>query len=92
MILYLGGCKHFQQARTLLETITVPDQEVIILFFSVDFALATFRRNSALYSLCIDLICLVRPIEKGETTLYTLVGMYLIIIRPWIIGHCDILM
>ncbi|GBP13217.1 N-alpha-acetyltransferase 35, NatC auxiliary subunit [Eumeta japonica] len=28
VILYLGGCKHFQQARTLLETITTPDQEV----------------------------------------------------------------
>lgn len=28
VILYLGGCKHFQQARTLLETITIPDQEV----------------------------------------------------------------
>ncbi|KAL4716548.1 hypothetical protein ACJJTC_010212 [Scirpophaga incertulas] len=28
VILYLGGCKHFQQARSLLETISVPDQEV----------------------------------------------------------------
>ncbi|CAH0695085.1 unnamed protein product [Spodoptera exigua] len=28
VILYLGGCKHFQQARSLLETITTPDQEV----------------------------------------------------------------
>lgn len=28
VILYLGGYKHFQQARSLLETITVPDQEV----------------------------------------------------------------
>ncbi|XP_013177361.1 PREDICTED: N-alpha-acetyltransferase 35, NatC auxiliary subunit isoform X1 [Papilio xuthus] len=28
VILYLGGCKHFQQARTVLETITTPDQEV----------------------------------------------------------------
>ncbi|OWR50381.1 MAK10 protein [Danaus plexippus plexippus] len=26
--LYLEGCKHFQEARTLLETITIPDQEV----------------------------------------------------------------
>ncbi|XP_047507728.1 N-alpha-acetyltransferase 35, NatC auxiliary subunit isoform X1 [Pieris napi] len=29
IILYLGGCKHFQQARNLLETITTPDQEVL---------------------------------------------------------------
>ncbi|XP_013149597.1 PREDICTED: N-alpha-acetyltransferase 35, NatC auxiliary subunit isoform X2 [Papilio polytes] len=28
VILYLGGCKHFQQARTVLESITTPDQEV----------------------------------------------------------------
>ncbi|XP_037968922.2 N-alpha-acetyltransferase 35, NatC auxiliary subunit [Plutella xylostella] len=28
VILYMGGCKHFLQARSLLETITVPDQEV----------------------------------------------------------------
>ncbi|XP_038208428.1 N-alpha-acetyltransferase 35, NatC auxiliary subunit isoform X1 [Zerene cesonia] len=28
VILYFGGCKHFQQARNLLETITTPDQEV----------------------------------------------------------------
>ncbi|XP_063548798.1 N-alpha-acetyltransferase 35, NatC auxiliary subunit isoform X1 [Cydia strobilella] len=28
VILYLGGCKHFQQARSLLETITTPDQEI----------------------------------------------------------------
>ncbi|XP_039758508.1 N-alpha-acetyltransferase 35, NatC auxiliary subunit isoform X1 [Pararge aegeria] len=28
VILYLGGCKHFQQARSLLETISVPDNEV----------------------------------------------------------------
>ncbi|XP_075970669.1 N-alpha-acetyltransferase 35 isoform X1 [Anticarsia gemmatalis] len=28
VILYLGGCKHFQQARSLLESITTPDQEV----------------------------------------------------------------
>lgn len=36
--LYLGGCKHFHQARSLLETISNPDQEVCrlenhILFF-----------------------------------------------------------
>ncbi|CAH2102753.1 unnamed protein product [Euphydryas editha] len=28
VILYVAGCKHFQQARTFLETITTPDQEV----------------------------------------------------------------
>ncbi|XP_045447670.1 N-alpha-acetyltransferase 35, NatC auxiliary subunit [Melitaea cinxia] len=28
VILYVAGCKHFQQARTFLETITIPDQEV----------------------------------------------------------------
>ncbi|XP_060805170.1 N-alpha-acetyltransferase 35, NatC auxiliary subunit isoform X1 [Amyelois transitella] len=28
VILYLGGCKHFQQARSFLETIPAPDQEV----------------------------------------------------------------
>ncbi|CAK1544585.1 unnamed protein product [Leptosia nina] len=28
VILYLGGCKHFQQARNLLESITTPDQEI----------------------------------------------------------------
>ncbi|XP_046961065.1 N-alpha-acetyltransferase 35, NatC auxiliary subunit isoform X1 [Vanessa cardui] len=28
IILYVAGCKHFQQARTFLETITTPDQEV----------------------------------------------------------------
>ncbi|XP_041975143.1 N-alpha-acetyltransferase 35, NatC auxiliary subunit isoform X2 [Aricia agestis] len=28
VLLYLGGCKHFQQARSLLETVTTPDQEV----------------------------------------------------------------
>lgn len=26
--LYLGGCKHFHQARSLLESLTNPDQEV----------------------------------------------------------------